>query len=520
MASGFVIRPNEYYDSVFLMGVNQRLSEIDGVSQTAVLMGSEKNKVLLADIGIHGPKIDAAQPNDLIVALISDSENILEAVLGDLDNYLSALDDGAGTSHLRTIEEALVERSSANLAVLSIPGEYVYQEARKALEADLNTFIFSSNVSLEEELKLKRFAAEKNLLVMGPDCGTSILGGKGIGFANAVRRGSIGVIGSSGTGLQEFTTQIHHAGLGISHAIGTGSHDLSAEIGAITTMMALDALEKDAGTEIIALIAKPPEKSVLEHILVRISSFTKPAIGCFLGMDGIEGISTNGFHIARTIDDAARIAIELETGEDDGKKSRLDHKKHKLVQEIRGKWSSEQKFIRGLFAGGTFCYQSQQILAEAGIETYSNAPLDLRNQLAHLAKSREHTLIDMGDEEYTLGRPHPMIDSTMRKQRLLSEGQDPAVAVILLDFILGFNASENPVGELLGSILEAKQIRKAGGGELTVVASICGTDRDPQNFEDQWEQLEEAGVIVFQSNASATIFCSELLIGGLDVKQG
>ena len=520
MASGFVIRQNEYYDSVFLMGVNKRLSEMKGVSQTAVLMGSEKNKMLLVDIGIQGAKIDAAQPNDLIVAVIADSEEIVKTVLGDPDNYLTALDEGARKSHLRSLEEALAEGQSANLAVISIPGEYVYQEARKALEDDLNTFIFSSNVSLEEEIKLKRFAAEKKLLVMGPDCGTSILGGKGIGFANAVRQGSVGAIGPSGTGLQEFTTQIHHAGLGISHAIGTGSHDLSAEIGGITTMMALDALERDPGTEIIAIIAKPPEKSVLQNVLVRIGDCTKPVIGCFLGMEDIEGISSDGFRVARTIDDAARLAIKLKTEEDGKAKQRLDHKDRELAREIRERWLPGQLFIRGIFAGGTFCYQSQQILAEAGIGTYSNAPLESRNKLAHLAESREHTLIDMGDEEYTLGRPHPMIDSTMRKQRLLSEGQDPAVAVILLDFILGFNASENPVGEVLGSIIEAKQIRKAGGGELTVVASICGTDRDPQKFEDQWEQLEEAGVIVFQSNASATIFCSELLIGGLDVKQG
>lgn len=517
MASGFVIRQNEYYDSVFLMGVNKRLSEMEGVSQTAVLMGSEKNKMLLADIGIYGAKIDAAQPNDLIVAVFADSEQIVKTVLGDPDNYLTALDEGAGKSHLRTLEEALAERQSANLAVLSIPGEYVYQEARKALEADLNTFIFSSNVSLEEEEKLKLFAAEKKLLVMGPDCGTSILGGRGIGFANAVRQGSIGAIGPSGTGLQEFTTQIHHAGLGISHAIGTGSRDLAAEIGGITTMMALDALERDPGTEIIALIAKPPEKSVLEDILVRIGSCTKPVIGCFLGMDDIDGISSNRFRAAKTIDDAAWLAIELKTGKDDLPKYGLDHKDRELAQEIRKRWSSEQLFIRGLFAGGTFCYQSQQILADAGFETYSNAPLELRNKLAHLAESREHTLIDMGDEEYTLGRPHPMIDSTMRKQRLLSEGHDSAVAVILLDFILGFNASENPVGELLGSILEAKQTRKAQGGELAVVASICGTDQDPQNIGHLRVQLEKAGVIVFQSNASATLFCVELLIGGLDV---
>ena len=203
MPSGYVIRTNQYYDSVFLMGVNNRLSKVEGVEQTAVLMGSEKNKGLLADIGIGGLELDNALPNDLIVAVIAKTVEIVESVLNDLDDALSAIDQGVSTSEHHTLDDGLVEKPLANLAVLSIPGEYVYREARKVLEANLNLFIFSSNVSLEEELKLKRFAAERNLLVMGPDCGTSILGGKGIGFANAVRKGTIGAIGPSGTGLQK-----------------------------------------------------------------------------------------------------------------------------------------------------------------------------------------------------------------------------------------------------------------------------------------------------------------------------
>jgi succinyl-CoA synthetase alpha subunit len=397
------------------------------------------------------------------------------------------------------------------LAVISIPGEYVFREAQKALEANLNLFIFSSNVSLDEELKLKRFAAERKLLVMGPDCGTSILGGKGIGFANIVREGSIGAIGPSGTGLQEFTSQIHNAGYGISHAIGTGSHDLSAEIGAITTIMALETLDKDPQTEVIAIIAKPPDRKVLEHLLERTKRCTKPVIGCFLGMRDLHNLATKGFHGARTIDDSVKAAIQITSGEEDLQKVGLTGQERESSKKHRGNWSSEQRFLRGLFAGGTFCYQSQQILREAGLTVYSNAPLDPRYKLVSIEESREHTLIDMGDDDFTLGRPHPMIDSTMRNQRILSEGQDPTVAVILLDFILGFNASMNPVGELLDSILVAKQARKEQGGELTVVASICGTDRDPQDLDLQSEMLEDAGVILFQSNARAALFCSELL---------
>ena len=511
MPSGYVIRTNQYYDSVFLMGVNNRLSKVEGVEQTAVLMGSEKNKGLLADIGIGGFELDNALPNDLIVAVIAKTAEIVESVLNDLDDALSAIDQGVSTSEHHTLDDGLVEKPLANLAVLSIPGEYVYREARKVLEANLNLFIFSSNVSLEEELKLKRFAAERNLLVMGPDCGTSILGGKGIGFANAVRKGTIGAIGPSGTGLQEFTTQIHNSGSGISHAIGTGSHDLSAEIGGITTIMALEALEDDLQTEVIAIIAKPPDRKVLDHLIARTVSCTKPVIGCFLGMSDLSNLEDEGFHGARTIDDAVRTAIRLTTGIEDLHKVGLAKQEFESAKEQRENWSSEQRFLRGLFAGGTFCYQSQQILEESGLTVYSNAPLDPQNKLVSSEESREHTLIDMGDDDYTLGRPHPMIDSTMRNQRILSEGQDPTVAVILLDFILGYNASKNPVGELLDSILVAKRTRKEQGGDLTVVASICGTDRDPQDLNLQREMLEDAGVIVFPSNASAALFCSVLL---------
>jgi FdrA protein len=337
------------------------------------------------------------------------------------------------------------------------------------------------------------------------------LGGTGIGFANAVRKGTIGAIGPSGTGLQEFTSQVHNAGYGISHAIGTGSHDLSAEIGGITTIMALEALDKDAQTEVITIIAKPPDGKVLEHLLARTKSITKPVIGCFLGMSDLHNLATKGFHGAHTIDDAVRTALQLTSGIEDIQKVGLTRQEREIAKQHRGNWSSEQRFLRGLFAGGTFCYQSQQILGEAGLTVYSNAPLDPKNKLVRIEESREHTLIDMGDDDFTLGRPHPMIDSTMRNQRILSEGQDSTVAVILLDFILGFNASKDPVGELLDSILVTKQTRKQQGGELTVVASICGTDNDPQDLNLQREMLENAGVIVFQSNARAALFCSELL---------
>ncbi len=509
MASGFVIRKNQYYDSVFLMGVNKRLSDVKGVQQTAVLMGSEKNKRLLSDIGIRDPQIEAAQPTDLIVAVVAESPEIVRDVLGRLDEWLSGGDEGMPASGLRTLEDGLAQRPDANLVVLSIPGEYASHEARKALEIGLNVFIFSSNVSVEEELALKRLASERGLVVMGPDCGTSLIGGVGIGFANVVRRGHIGAVGPSGTGLQEFTCQIHNAGLGISHAIGTGSRDLSDAIGGLTTLAALDALEADPETQAVALISKPAGSRALERIGERLANYTKPVIGCFLGTRFEPGRSGAGYWAAATIDDAVRLAIAAATGSESSPEQNGGETAW-LAQEHNA-WAPEQRYLRGLFAGGTFCYQAQYILREAGIAVYSNAPLDMKSKLSDPDRSRQHTVVDMGDEHYTLGKPHPMIDGTLRRRRILAEAHDPEVAILLLDFILGYNASQDPVGELLDAIVEAQQAAQARGGHLTVVASICGTEGDPQDLGLQARMLEEVGVRVFRSSAKAVAFCADLL---------
>ncbi|KAA0266176.1 MAG: acyl-CoA synthetase FdrA [Chloroflexi bacterium] len=511
MPSGFVIRKNQYYDSVFLMGISKRISDVSGVQQNAVLMGSETNKGLLADIGIRDPQIDAAQPNDLIVAMTADTPQIISEVLDKLDEFLIGGVQAATTSNPHSFEEGLAQKPSANLAVISVPGEYAAREARKALEAGLNVFLFSDNVSIKDELELKQFAAEKKLLVMGPDCGTSLIGGVGIGFANVVRKGQIGAIGAAGTGLQEFTSQIHNAGFGISHAIGTGGHDLSDSIGGMTTLAALDALEADPATKVIAIISKPPGVKTLAQLSERFKTCTKPVIGCFLGTRAEPYEVKVNFQRASTIDEAVQLSIKLAGAESVSQKTEFTPEELEWISREKASWSDDQKYVRGIFAGGTFCYQSQQIFRDAGTVIHSNAPLEAKNKLHDSDHSVEHTIVDMGSDEYTLGRPHPMIDGTLRKQRILTEARDPQTAILLLDFILGYNASMDPVGELLDAIIEARQIVDKRGGNLTVVASVCGTDDDPQDLNLQVKLLKEAGVIVFHSNANAASFCCELL---------
>lgn len=511
MVTGYVIRKNEYHDSVFLMRVAKRLSQQKGILQAAALMGTEKNKVLLEEIEVRGPEITEATPSDLIVAVKADNQEALTSVLEDIDRWLTIDVGSASRLDIRTLDEAVAMERHSNLAVVSVPGSYAAREARKALEHGLNVFLFSDNVPVESEISLKEYARERGLIVMGPDCGTAIIGGIGIGFANAVRRGHIGVIGASGTGIQEFTSLVHRAGSGISQAIGIGSRDLSDAVGGISFLTALDALDSDSQTEVITILSKPPGKTTLSNLLPRILKCHKPMVFCFLGL-GQESLPADLRHgTARTLDDAAATAIQRVTGHAlpgfDAKSSDLQ----KLVKQEQVNRNPEQRYLRGIFAGGTFCFQAQQILQDGGIVVHSNTPLHGNLKLADPMRSEEHTLVDMGADDFTIGKPHPMIDPRLRFDRILAEGQDPHVAILLLDFVLGFNASPDPAGDLVPAIQEAKGKAKRRGGSLSVVASICGTEGDPQNFPRQVKVLEEAGVAVFPSSAQAAQFCALLV---------
>ena len=512
MPYGYLIRKNQYFDSVFLMGINKHISEEEGVTQSAMLMGSEKNKVLLKDINVMNEEIKSALPNDLIVAVVAESQEFVDRALSKLDYWLTAAVKNTHESNLHTLQDGLAEKPQANLAVISIPGEYAAREAFKSLEDGLNVFIFSDNVSLEDELELKRLGRQKNLLVMGPDSGSAIINGIGLGFTNAVRRGSIGLIAAAGTGLQEFTSQVHNGGCGISHAIGTGSHDLSELIGGITTLAALESLEADPQTKVIAVLSKPPAPKTIETLIARFKRSKKPIIACFLGhqekLNG-EGVS---FHHVALIDEAANLAIQIaECGAEIEKPEGQDFSR--LISQEKAGFRPEQKYLRGIMAGGTFTFQTQQILRSSGMITYSNAPLEKKYKLDNSDQSRENSIVDMGDDHYTQGKPHPMIDGTERKRRILLEYRDPQLAVMLLDFILGYGSSMDPVGDLLDAIIEAKKVVNNRGGYLSVVANVCGTDGDPQDLNLQRKMLIEAGVVVFDSNAKAAYFCAELIKG-------
>jgi FdrA protein len=505
------IKKNRYFDSVFLMAVARRLSDQPGIDSAAAVMGSPANQAILVEMGFVAGALEAAGPNDLVVALQGDSDAI-RGLAENIEEWLVRPKTELAGTMAFSFDDALQRQATSNLAVISVPGEYAAREADIALDHGLNVFLFSDHVAVEDEIALKRKASDAGLIVMGPDCGTAILAGTGIGFANVVRRGTIGVVAASGTGLQEFTCLVHRAGSGVSHGFGTGGRDLSDAVGGLSTLAAIDALEEDAATTVIAIVSKPPGESTLRRIVDRLDECDKPVAACFLGLPLDALPEAARFKLCSTVDEAVSASLRL-AGADTAELS-ISPVRQLATRAKRetDRMSSSQRYVRGLFAGGTFCYQAQQVMRDGGIAVTSNAPLEGMRELDDPHTSIENTLIDMGADEFTVGTPHPMIDSTQRARRIRAEAEDPQVAVLLLDFILGYNASSDPVGDLVEAIGDAKRVAASAGRYLAVVASVCGTDEDPQDLNQQERSLRDVGAIVFASNVQASSFARDVVL--------
>ena len=509
-------RKNRYFDSVFLMAVARRLSEQRGVETAAAVMGSPANKKILIDMGFSGQALDSAGPNDLVVALEGD-ENAIRAVTENLEEWLARPKSELAGGMAISLDDALSRQASSNLAVISVPGQYAAREAHAALDHGMNVFLFSDHVAVEDEVALKRKAVDSGLIVMGPDCGTALIGGTGVGFANVVRRGPIGVVAASGTGLQEFSCLVHRSDSGISYGLGTGSRDLSDAVGGLSTLTAIDALEKDPETAVIGILSKPPGESTLRTITERLNRCSKPAVACFLGLvaDSLDGDAR--FEVCATLDDAVAAALRLAGTDASEIPASPADQSAILAKGEAERMAAGQMYVRGLFAGGTFCYQTQQVMRRSEIIVHSNAPLDGMRFLGDPQTSIGNTLIDMGSDEFTVGTPHPMIDASQRAKRIAAEADDPQVAVLLLDFILGYNASADPAGDLANAISNAKQVASEAGRHLSVVASVCGTDGDPQDLAQQEQTLRDAGAIVFASNVRASSFVRDIVLQRAEV---
>jgi FdrA protein len=499
-----LVKKSEYHDSVTLMLVARELGKFPGVIDVGVIMATEANKALLKESGLLTPDCAVATPNDLVIA-VSANDGAADAALLEAERLLKqkrASDEGA-EFRPKTLRGAVKATPNANVAVISVAGRYATDEAWDALRRGLHVLLFSDNVSLDDEIALKRYARDHGLLLMGPGAGTAILNGVALGFANVVPSGPVGIVSAAGTGLQEVSTLLAKNGIGITQGLGTGGRDLKEEVGGIMMLQALQALQVDPATQVIALVSKPPSPGVAEAILDQVAQSDKPAIVGFMGANPDQFRSIPNATMARTLQETALLAAKA-AGANINVVDVIAREEKELqaqAQTLRAALKTEQKYLRGLFSGGTLCYESQVIWRDRlSAPVLSNAPLTHNHQLADSLHSIKNTCVDLGEEEFTVGRPHPMIDNDLRIRRLLQEARDPEVAVIVLDVVIGYGAHPDPASELGPAIRQAKQ---QADRELIVVASVTGTEQDPQRLSVQVAALKSAGVIVCDSNAAA-----------------
>ena len=508
------ISKNTFRDSVYLMRLSNTVRGFDGVVEAEVIIGTDHNKKFLQSGGLWTEEIEkGAGANDLIIAIRAENKEAAEKAI---QNALEELNKVVEKENLqgdfipRTFETAIKNLPGANIALLSIPGRFVKREADQILDAGVHLMIFSDNVSLEDEVELKKKARENNLLVMGPDCGTAIINGTPLAFANEVRRGKIGIVAAAGTGLQEVSTLIHNLGAGISQGIGTGGRDVKAEVGGITMLQGLKALQEDDETEVIVLVSKPPDQSVADKILGEAGKGGKPVVVIFIGGEQ-DNITNANCEPASTLMEAAVKAVNLSQGKGAGSLTIETDQYEKLVDKEKNSYGKNQKYLRALYSGGTLAYETI-VMLNGKVESIStNLGFPGAVKLDDVYKSSGHTIIDFGEDEFTQGRLHPMIDPALRNNRIVEEAKDEGTAVIMLDMVLGYNAHPDPAGSALEAIMKARQYAKENGRHITFVASVCGTDEDMQSRKEQVEKLEKEGVLVFRSNAEAAVFILQLL---------
>jgi FdrA protein len=499
-----------YQDSVKLMQVSTEVADSFAVDRAVAMMGTDENKRMLAESELlDESSLAEFDPNDLILAVRDDDPEQAAAALDEMEASIRGgqgrpveeVDSGERTP--RSVSTAIDRLPDANLALVSVPGEYAVREAWKSLHEGLHVHIFSDNVGLDDESELKSFGREHGRLVMGPDCGSAIVDGVPLGFANEVREGSVGVVSAAGTGLQAVTSLVDRAGAGISQAIGTGGRDLQDAVGGIATQQGLEMLSADDGTEVIVLISKPPGSGTVDDVLGAVSDCPKPVVVEFVGGDP-DPIEDAGGVAAETLAEAAGLAVsELPDGEsaadvtfDEGTTGLTDPDRAGEAVADRSDPGENRQYVRGLYTGGTLCSEAVALLADRVDDVSSNAGIGaaLEDPLA----PDGHAVVDLGADEFTQGRPHPMIDSTVRDEQLRRTVESDDALVVLLDVVLGYGAHPDPAGSVVEVLAEADH-----GDWPVVVASVCGTREDPQDWGQQVDALADAGVCVAGSNADA-----------------
>lgn len=479
------IRPGAYYDSVVLMQLQRNLAALPAVEDAGVVMATPANLELMADSDLLTQEGETANPDDLLIVVRAAKAADAESALAQVDELLKKRRSAVAQEfRARSLSTAAKNLPSAEWVLISIPGRYAADVANEALDLDKHVFLYSDNVSIDDELALKKRGAEKSLLVMGPDCGTAIINGVGLGFANRVRRGNIGLVGASGTGLQAVTSQIHTLGGGISQAIGTGGRDLKEEIGGRTMLQGLAYLSADADTQVIILVSKPPSPLVTTRLLTAARQAEKPVIVNFIGF-APPAPQIGNLHFASSMEHAAQLALDL-----------ADREQSEVA--IAHSSIGNPGYLRGLFSGGTLAVETLLGLQSFLSPLYSNVALRPEQRLEDLLNSQAHTILDLGEDVFTVGRLHPMMDNDLRLRRMKQEAEDKEVGLILIDVVLGEGAHPDPASEMAPAIASLKKVRK----DLDFLVLLVGTDEDPQELDRQSEAFTAAGAQVLREVAA------------------
>lgn len=509
-----LIKPSQYHDSVSLMLTARALADREEVEDAAVVMATPANKAILEEAGLLSEAAQQAGVNDLVIIVRGKDPKALKIALEAAESLLTKKKSTQSGAAYRpkTIHSALSADPELNLAVISVAGRYAAAEAWQALKNGLHVLLFSDNVSIEDEIALKTYAKEQGLLLMGPGAGTTLLNGIALGFANQIPSGPVGIVSAAGTGLQEVSTLLARFGSGITQGIGVGGRDLNRQVGGMMMLEALAALQKDPDTQVIVLISKPPSPDVAQKVLHAAQTNLKPTVVCFLGGE-LENLDQNLF-AANTLQEAAYLAAVLSGLEMPDLQTWLAEQQSRLqalAQDLRTQLASGQRYLRGLYSGGTLCYETQSIWKKMLKDpVYSNAPFPGNSVLEDPTRSIANSAIDLGEEEFTIGRPHPMIDLDLRLRRMSQEAQDSQVAAILLDVVLGYGAHPDPDSLLAPAIRELKDRAHRQGRELIVISSVVGTEGDPQKRSKTIRALENAGAVVCESNAAAAMLAGYL----------
>ena len=504
-----IILPHTYRDSVFLMKLSSQAAAESGAEQVSAMMGTPRNKELLVQSGLSTADMEQAGSEDLIITVKGAAET-LEAAERFVKRLLAEAaplaGETQGTSLPHDLEEAVRRDPALNLALISVAGDYARYEAAKAVNAGMDVMLYSDNISLEDEIALKRQAVRKGVLVMGPDCGTAIIDGVPLAFANKTSRGPVGIVGASGTGLQEVICLLDRLGVGISQAYGTGGRDLKDDVGALTAAAALRRLERDEQTRLIALLGKPPGTNTKAMLAAFLPTLRKPVFVHYLGTDDYAREEAAGIHSAKNLTDlslllARHVTPDLDAGA--------------VIAAAPMPAKARPGCLRALFSGGALCQEAADLAAPLlPGEKYSNLGLAGFGALKAGDAGQGHCFWDFGDDAFTVGRPHPMLAPDLKMGHLIRELADPEVSVVLMDMVIGYGSHEDQAGELLRA-LEKAQIRNAGAAHSAIiVVSVCGTDADSPSRKDQAARLENAGIIVCGSNAQAAVFAAQAARGG------